>query len=273
MLDKYTDIELHTRNHMPILGLGTWGLSENTAEMVSYALELGYRMIDTSGDYGTQPGIAEGIKRSGADRDDYYITTKIEEDDNAYMAMKRNLAELDLEYTDLVLIHRPPKHGVGEHLWRGLIRARNEGLTVDIGVSNYSIAQIQALAELTGELPVVNQIEWSPFGWSADMLEFCYQNDIVIQAYSPLTHGRRLADPMLQEIAIKHTKSPAQILLRWAIQMGTIPLPKAGQVQHLEDNIEIFDIQLDEEDMAYLSTLNEGYSALGKRPVYQMEGV
>lgn len=159
-------------NEIPIIGLGTWQLTNDTPGTIAYALELGYPMIDTSGDYGTQPGIAEGIKKSGAARDDFYLVTKVEETDNAYEATQHNLQELELDYADLMLIHRPPADGVGEELWRGLMQAKEEGLTRDIGVSNYSIEQIQALIDRTGEVPVVNQIEWSPFGYSQAMYDF-----------------------------------------------------------------------------------------------------
>src|SRR5436853_400933 len=137
-LDIDSNVTLHTSSKMPILGLGTWQLTNNTPVAINHALELGYRMIDTSGDYGTQPGIATGLTQSGKTRDDYYIVTKVEETDNAYEATKKNLAELQLDYVDLMLIHRPPKMGAGEELWSGLIRAKKEGLTRDIGVSNYS---------------------------------------------------------------------------------------------------------------------------------------
>ncbi len=253
---------LHTGRVMPALGLGTWRLTKHTPQVIQDALALGYTMIDTSGDYGTQPGIAEGLRRAKVPRKSYYIVTKVEETDDAYQAVKANLSELRLKYADLILIHRPPPRGIGEELWAGLIRAKNEGLTKDIGVSNYAIRQIRDLAEQSGEWPVVNQIEWSPFGWDEDMLDFCRQHDIVIQAYSPLTHGRRMDDEALADLAVKYDKSPAQLLIRWCLQIGVVPLPKANQRRHLEENIEVFDFEIDDEDMDYLSSLNEGYSAL-----------
>lgn len=164
------------------------------------------------------------------------------------------------------LIHRPPQDGVGEILWRGLIRAKENGLTVDIGVSNYPAASIDALVEATGEAPVVNQIEWSPFGYSQDMLRHAEENAIVLQAYSPLTRTTRLDDPTLATIAERYDKTPAQILLRWDIQHGVVPLPKAGSRAHQEENLDVFDIRLAKADMQRLDALNERYSALGKLP-------
>lgn len=253
---------------MPRLGLGTWELKTDTADIIAQALAMGYQMIDTSGDYGTQPGIGKGLKESGATRDSVYIVTKIEETDDAYEATIKNLDELQLEYVDLVLIHRPPSDGVGENLWRGLIRAKQDSLTRDIGVSNYSEEQIQNLADVTGEIPAVNQIEWSPFGWSEEMYDYCHVNNIVIQAYSPLTRGKRLSDGILQEIADRYAKTPAQIVLRWCIQADVVPLPKANQLQHLEDNLEVFDFVLSVDDMVVLNGMNEQYSALGDKPAY-----
>jgi diketogulonate reductase-like aldo/keto reductase len=259
-------VKLRTGNRMPVLGLGTWQLTHDTAGTVAKALELGYRMIDTSGDYGTQPGVGEGIKRSGLERDEFYLTTKVEETDDAYQATRKNLDELGLEYADLMLIHRPPREGVGEGLWQGLIRARNEGLTRDIGVSNYSSDQIKILAETSGEMPVVNQIEWSPFGYSAEMYDFAKVNNIVIQAYSPLTRTKRLEDHTLYHLALKYDRTPAQILIRWNLQRDTVPLPKANKTEHLQENIDVFDFEINDDDMTELDGLNEAYSSLGTLP-------
>jgi 2,5-diketo-D-gluconate reductase A len=150
------------------------------------------------------------------------------------------------------------------------MRAKAEDLTRDIGVSNYSEEQIMTLAEATGEAPVVNQIEWSPFGWSQSMLEFCQANGIIIQAYSPLTRATRLDDGVLQMIAEKRQKTPAQVLIRWCLQIGTVPLPKANRLRHLEENLQVFDFELDKDDMAELSALNENYSTLSDKPIYQL---
>lgn len=268
-IDEDTRIRLHTGRAMPLIGLGTWGLTHSTAALISHALRLGYPMIDTSGDYMTQPGIAEGIQKAAVARESFYIVTKVEETDDGYEATKQNLAELELSYVDLVLIHRPPEEGVGEAIWRGLIRARREGLVKDIGVSNYSETQIEALANMTGVMPVVNQIEWSPFGWSQSMLDFCESNSIVIQAYSPLTRGDRLYDSTLSTIAKRYGKSEAQVMIRWALQLGVVPLPKANQLPHLRENIDVFDFELDEKDMEKLRLLNEQYSAVSDRPLYE----
>jgi 2,5-diketo-D-gluconate reductase A len=265
-MDPQSTVPLHTGRHMPVVGLGSWQLTKDTASTVAAALDLGYRMIDTSGDYGTQPGIGEGLRSNGIERDSVYLVTKVEETDDAYEATRDDLAELQQDYADLMLIHRPPSDGPGVALWQGLMKARDDGLTRDIGVSNYSAELIDQLIEETGEVPVVNQIEWSPFGHSDAMLQYCKGRGIVIQASSPLTRTRRLDDATLREIGERHGKTPAQVLVRWNLERGTVPLPKANQRHHLEEDIDVFDLQLDGDEVARLNGLNEGYSALGSLP-------
>ena len=257
-------VVLQSGRRMPALGLGTWQLTKDTADSVARALQFGYSMIDTSGDYGTQPGVGEALR--DADGEPVFIVTKVEENEDAYAAARRNVEELRLERADLILIHRPPERGVGSELWRGLVKAKNDGLTNEIGVSNYSVEQIELLVEKTAVVPAVNQVEWSPFGHSKEMLAFCRDNGIVLQAYSPLTRGQRLDDPTLGRIARRHRKSPAQVLLRWNLQLGTVPLPKAARIEHQRENLDVFDFELDEEEIVALNGLNERYSALGELP-------
>lgn len=267
-MDSNSTVTLNSGNKMPVLGLGTWKLNDNTADTIEAALKMGYKMIDTSGDYGTQPGIGQGLKQSGAKRDSYYLVTKVEEDDDAYGATKEDLHQLDLGYADLMLIHRPPSSGVGEVLYEGLQKARDEGLTRDVGVSNYSVDRLRELMDKTGETPAVNQIEWSAFGYSQEMLDFCEKNGIIIQAYSPLTRGERLDDETLKDIAAKHDVSPPLVLLRWCLQIGTVPIVKANQPDHMQQNLEVFDFELDKDDMRRLNGLNEEFSSLSSKPMY-----
>lgn len=257
-------VRLLTGTRMPVLGLGTWQLRHHTAETVRQALTMGYRLMDTSGDYHTQRGIGEALRDSGIARDQIFVVTKIEQTDDAYDATRRNLAELKLDHADLVLIHRPPESGVGEVLWQELRRAKRDRLTRDIGVSNYSIEQIEELVYRTGELPVVNQIEWTPFGHSPRMLDFCHDNSIVIMAWSPLTRGARLNDDKLAAMAARYGRTPAQLLIRWNLQLGVVPVPKANHVPHLRDNLHVFDFEISHADMVKLRMMNEHYSALGR---------
>jgi 2,5-diketo-D-gluconate reductase A len=250
------------------MGMGTWKLVEDTAESVARGIQLGFRMVDTSGDYGTQPGVGDGIRLSGTTRDNLYVVTKVEETDDTYEAARQNLDELKLECVDLLLLHRPPKKGFGEELWRGLVRAKREGMARDIGVSNYSVDQIQSLIDATREVPVVNQIEWTPFGHSKEMLGYAQENQIVLQAYSPLTRGERLDDPTLENIAADYGKTTSQVLIRWNLQHGVVPVIKAGNPDHMAENLDVFDFELTGEDMRTLDALNEEYSALGPKLVY-----
>lgn len=267
-MDSQSTLPLHTGRRMPVLGLGTWQLTDETAGTVGEALRLGYRMIDTAVDYGTQPAIGEAVRHSGLHRDEVYLVTKVEEDEDAYDATRRDLEELGLDQVDLMLVHRPPPGGAGRELWDGLRRARDDGLTRDIGVSNYSIDQIDVLADTTGEVPVVNQIEWTPFGWSAEMRDYCRRRGIVIQAYSPLTRAERLGDGRLLGLAAQCGRTPAQLLLRWNLQSGVVPLPKANRRDHLEENLGALAFELSDVQMAALDDLNEEWSSLGMSPQY-----
>lgn len=255
---------LRTGREIPVLGLGTWMLTSHTRDLVANALRLGYRMIDTSGDYHTQPGIGAAIEDLAPPRDEIYVVSKVETDQDTYQSTCRNLDELKLDYLDLVLIHEAPDEGVGEDLWRGLIRARDEGKARDIGVCSYKIAQLQELVDRTGEVPAVHQLEWSPFGHSLDMLNYCAAHEIQVQAYSPLTRGKRLDDERLATIAAKYEKTPAQLILRWNLQHGVVPIPKAGRADHQQENLDVFDFDIEAIDMSTLDGLNEHFSALEK---------
>jgi 2,5-diketo-D-gluconate reductase A len=259
-----TIIKLHSGNWMPIIGLGTWQLKIDTAETVKMALDLGFRMIDTSSDYHTQSAIGEALKNTPIKRDDIFVVTKIEETDDAYARTLANLEELQQEYVDLTLIHRPPPTGAGEDLWSGLIKAKEAGLTKDIGVSSYSGELIDKLIEVSGEVPVVNQIEWSPFGFNHKILQYCLNKNIAIQAYSPLTRTKRIDNGTISEMADRYDKTPAQIMLRWSLQSGVYPIVKANQKDHLVENLSVFDFELSEEDMDKLNDLNEEYSTFNK---------
>lgn len=259
-------IALRSGNTIPVIGLGTWQMTIDTADTVLYALELGYRLIDTAWDYYTQPAIGEAVKASGLPRSELYIETKVEETDDAFEASRAYVKEMDLDYADLILIHRPPPGGPGSGLWRGLIAARDQGWARDIGVSNYSIVQIERLIAETGEAPAVQQVEWSPFGHSRRLREYCERNAIVIQAYSPLTRTKRLGDETLARIAAGYGKTPAQVLMRWNLQQGTVPIPKANQKSHQEENLDVFDFEISQRDVEILNNLNERYSSLGTLP-------
>jgi len=253
---------LPSGNRMPLIGLGTRDLTVRTVETLCNALELGFRMIDTAADYHTQRGIGDAIRACGFERDAIFITTKVEPDEDNYSATRKHLAQMRLDHVDLVLLREPPGHGVGEMAWQGLRRAKREGLARDIGVCNYSIDCIEELVYRTGEMPAVNQVEWSPFGHSPRMLDFCRENEILIQAWSPLTRATRLNDDKVGAMAARYGKTPAQLLIRWNLQMGVVPIPKANHVQHQRENLHVFDFEILPQDMTRLNALNEHYSAM-----------
>jgi 2,5-diketo-D-gluconate reductase A len=260
-------VTLASGARMPALGLGTWEPSgDRAAPGVEHALALGYRLIDTAVDYGSEPGIGEALRSSAVEREDVFLVDKVEEDEDAYAATRDRLETLGLDRLDLCLIHRPPPSGAGEEQWKGLIEAKRDGLTREIGVSNYASEQIDHLIEATEELPAVNQVEWTPFGHSDELIRHAQRNEIVVQAYSPLTRGERLDDETLREVGERHAKTPAQVLLRWSLQSGAAPVPKAAQPQHREENLGVFDFALDEAEMPRLGELNERYSSLGGLP-------
>lgn len=265
-MNHLSTVTLRSGREMPALGLGTWELTDDTAGTVATALRLGYRLIDTSSDYGTQPGIGEALANGGASRERVFVVTKVEEDDDAYERMRDNLRQLRLGHVDLALIHRPPPRGPGVELWQGLARARADGLVLDIGVSNYSTDRIDALAEAVGEMPAVNQIEWSPFGWSGELLEHARRNGIVVQAYSPLTRAHRLDEDTVARIAARHDRTPAQVLLRWNLQHEVATVPKANREEHLRENLGALEFELTEDDMRELDGCNEHWSSLGTLP-------
>jgi 2,5-diketo-D-gluconate reductase A len=251
---------LPSGNRMPSLGLGTWELQVHTTETVCSALEIGFRMLDSSPEYHTQRGIGAAIRACGFERHEIFIITQVEPQGDTYAALHKNLSQLKLDYADLVLFHLPECDDAGEMAWQGLRRAKRDGLTHDIGVSGYSIDAVEELVYRTGEMPAVNQIEWSPFGHSPSMLDFCRDNDIVIQARSPLTHSLRLNDDKVAAMAARYGKTPAQLLIRWNLQLGVVPLPKANHVQHLRENLSVFNFEIAPLDMARLNSLNEHYS-------------
>jgi 2,5-diketo-D-gluconate reductase A len=256
-------ITLGAGAEMPVIGLGTWQLTgKDAVEGTKHALEVGYRLIDTAVDYENQEQIGEALRTSDINRDDVFLVSKVEEVEDARAATAERVEQLGVDRLDLCLIHRPPPEGAGEELWDGLFEARRDGLTREIGVSNYSTDQIDRLIESSGERPSVNQIEWSPFGHSDGMMDHARRKGVVIQAYSPLTRGDRLGDEKIAEVAERHARTPAQVMLRWSIQYGAPPVPKAASPEHREENFGVLDFELSGSEMQALSTLNEHYSAL-----------
>ncbi|MBI4034483.1 aldo/keto reductase [Candidatus Saccharibacteria bacterium] len=256
-------IELNTGAKIPPIGLGTWKMSQDgeVQAAVSEALGCGYRLIDTAKIYGNEEGVGQAVKRSGLAREKLFITTKLWNSDQGYhsarTAFDESLTKLGMDYVDLYLIHWPAteqRHSA----WRALEELQEEGKAKAIGVSNYEVRHLEELLSRSDTVPAVNQIEFHPFVYKKQKptLDFCQQHDIVVEAYSPLSHGENLNHPAITKIAKQHKRTNAQIMLRWAIQHDTVPIPKASQPSHLIENIEVFDFELSDDDMDKLNGLS-----------------
>ncbi len=241
---------------IPVLGFGTYPMSDEEAEIaVATALDLGYRLIDTASLYGNETGVGRGIARSGVDRSDIFVTTKLRGGDHGYdetfRGLTASLARLDLDYVDLYLIHWPlPRINKYVDSWRAMIELRDEGLIRSIGVSNFNEAHLDRLKNETDVLPVVNQIELHP-AWAQDHLrEVDARYEIVTESWSPLGRGLPLASyAAVAEAARTHRVTPAQAVLRWHLQLGALPIPKASSIEHQRENLDVFSFELSKEEM------------------------
>lgn len=258
-------IKLNTGNAIPAIGFGTWQIlpGSRTRKAVTSALEAGYRLIDTARIYGNETSVGKAIASSPVPREETFITTKLwnasQGYDKAHRAFRNSLKRLGLDYVDLYLIHWPVT-AKRQDSWRALTEIHAAGLAKNIGVSNYTIRHLEELLSETSIVPAVNQIEFHPFLYEEQkpLLEFCRQQGIVVEAYSPLAHGKRINSDILSVIAAKHGKSSAQVVLRWCVQHGTIPLPKSNNPDHIRDNADIFDFELTQKEMEQINSLSDG---------------
>lgn len=249
---------------IPVFGLGTYRSprGERTRQAVLEALQLGYRHFDTAKAYGNEKDVGAAIRESGIPREDVFVTTKLWNEDHGFAqalgALDRSLDRLGFDYVDLYLIHWPVR-GLRTESWRALEALLTEGKTRAIGVSNYMVRHLRQLFDQEAMLPAVNQIELSPYNLQSrdEVVNFCRKNDIMLEAYSPLTKGQKLKDPALLEIATKYGRSPAQILIRWSLQRGFVVLPKSVTPERIRENARVFDFSLDDDDMATLDAFNE----------------
>lgn len=249
---------------IPQVGLGIYGPDDSgTADAVDAALSLGYRLIDTAALYGNEIGVGEGIRRSGVDRAEIYVTTKLADDqhgyDSALRAFDTSITKLGLDYVDLYLIHWPLP-GVDKYVetWRAFEKLLGDGRVRSIGVSNFQPAHLDRLAAETDVTPVCNQIELHP-GFQNDAVRRANAaRGILTVAWSPLGRGRVFGNPVLAEIAARHDKTVAQIVLRWQVQLGNVVIPKSITPQRLRENLEIWDFSLDDDDMAAVAAQETG---------------
>ncbi len=258
-------LPLRSGGEIPIVGLGVWqtGSGEATRTAVSAALRSGYRHIDTAKIYGNEGDVGAAVRESGVPRDEIFVTTKLWNADQGYdsalRAFDASLARLGLEYVDLYLIHWPVPDK-REASWRALEKIKAAGKAKAIGVSNFLVDHLEQLLGGASELPSVNQIEIHPFLQHRDTRAFCAKHGIVVEAYSPLARGRKLADPVIVSIAKRIGRTPAHVMLRWGIQHGLVVLPKSANPERIADNARLFDFALDETTMAELDALEAGHA-------------
>ncbi|HEX8855753.1 MAG TPA: aldo/keto reductase [Thermoleophilaceae bacterium] len=249
---------LADQNEMPLLGLGVWQVPNGPecVNAVRWALELGYRHLDTAQAYGNEESVGEGIRQSGVPREDIFITTKFypaRQDPEA--EAERSLRRLGVDQVDLYIIHWP--QGGPTWAWPGMERALAAGYTRSIGVSNFSAGELDEVMGIAEVQPVVNQAQFSPFEFRRKLLEACEEKGIALEAYSPLGTGRHLGDTTVAEIAERLDRTPAQVLIRWSLERDLPVIPKSTHRERLEENAQVFDFSLSDEDMAALDALDE----------------
>ncbi|HEY8589464.1 MAG TPA: aldo/keto reductase, partial [Naasia sp.] len=253
------------------LGLGTWPMDDaEVADAVVAAAELGYRHIDTATAYGNEAGVAEGIRRSGIPREEFFVTTKLDGnfqgDDRAVGGLHAALERMRFDYVDLLLMHWPlPKRDQYVSTWRTFERLHADGLARAIGVSNFKVAHLERLVAETDVVPAVNQVQLDPRITRPAQRAFHAAHGIVTESYSPLggAGGAQsfLADPVLAGIAERTGRSPAQVVLRWHVQQGIVAIPKSSKPERMADNLAVFDFELSADDMEQLAGLSGGPDA------------
>lgn len=246
---------------MPLLGLGVYDMYNQEAEQaVSWALETGYRLIDTAAMYENEREIGNAVRQSAIDRSEIFITTKVNNTEQGYdktlKGFEISMKKLNCDYVDLYLVHWPLKN-TRKETWLALEKLYKEGQVRAIGVANYLIPFLQELKGYAGVVPVVNQVEFSPYLFLADLLKYCQNRQIQLQAYTPLVRGERFNDLKLVSLGEKYGKSAAQIILRWALQHGISTIPKSSNQKRLSENFDVFDFHISEMDMAFLNTFHE----------------
>ncbi len=259
-------ITLLDKTTIPQLGFGVFQVpSEDTAEVTSTALEVGYRHIDTAQMYGNEAGVGDALASSGLARDDFYVTTKLNNGnhrpDDVRRSFEESLTRLKLDRTDLFLIHWPlPTQYDGDYVstWKAMAELVTEGLTASVGVSNFNPDHLQRIVDETGVLPVVNQVEAHPYFVNDAVREASLGHGIKIEAWSPIAKGAVLDDATIGEIAEKYGKTASQVALRWHVERGDIVFPKSTKRERMAENFDIFDFGLTADEVARITGLDKG---------------
>jgi diketogulonate reductase-like aldo/keto reductase len=256
-------------SRMPLLGLGVWQVSEGREceDAVRWALESGYRHIDTAQGYGNEASVGRALRDSGVARDEVFITTKFFPGRRDPVAeAEQSLRLLGVDRVDLYIIHWP--QGGATWAWPGMEEAHRKGYARSIGVSNFNVSELEQVTAVATTAPVVNQVQFSPFEYRRTLLDACTAHDVALVAYSPLGTGRHLANRTVAAIAERLQHTPAQVLLRWCLQRGVIVIPKSSNRERIVHNAELFDFALSDEDVAALDALDRtgGTASALERP-------
>jgi 2,5-diketo-D-gluconate reductase A len=257
-------IELNDGNTIPQLGFGVFQIPpERTAGAVVHALRTGYRAVDTAAAYGNEAEVGEAVLESDLAREEVHVTTKLwnayHGADAARRAFDESLERLGFDYVDLYLIHWPlPMKGRYVETWETLIELSQDGRAKSIGVSNFEIEHLERVIDETGVVPAVNQVELHPSLQQAELRRYHAAHGIATEAWSPLAKGQLLDDPMINELATQHGKTPAQVVLRWHLQLGNVVIPKSENPERIEENFDVFGFELDDEAMGRIEGLDAG---------------
>jgi methylglyoxal/glyoxal reductase len=257
---------LNSGVEIPVLGLGVFQSEPGAAtrHAVRWALDAGYRHVDTAAMYGNEADVGEAVRESGLEREEVFVTTKLWYSDHGFepaqAAARKSLERLGLSYIDLYLIHWPRAKSPEDRLasWKALEKLRAEGLCRAIGVSNYTVRHLEELARHSEVPPAVNQVEFHPFVFDPELFGYCEQHGIRLEAWSPLTRGRRLDHPVVLGLATSHRKSPAQVLIRWGLEHGVVEIPKSVHRERIVENADVFDFALSAEEVRRLDALRDG---------------
>ena len=261
-LNIQSTVKLNNDVRMPILGLGVYQSPPGrvTRNAVNFALRVGYRHVDTARIYGNEADVGEAVRESGVPRGDLFVTTKLWNSDQGYdstlRACEASLKRLGLDYLDLYLVHFPVPD-VRKESWSAMETLLNKGRCRAIGVSNFTFRHLEELIEESHVIPSVNQVEFHPFLYQKELLKYCQRKGIQVDAYSPLARGERLKHPGITSLAIKYSKTPAQLMIRWGIQQGLVVIPKSTREERIRENSQVFDFDISDDDMRSLDSLNE----------------
>jgi diketogulonate reductase-like aldo/keto reductase len=260
--DIYGAVNLNNGVKMPYIGLGVFGSEEGqeTIQAIHWALEAGYRHIDTATLYYNERSVGDAVRTSGIKREEIFITTKVWNSDQGYQntldAFHSSLEKLQMEYVDLYLIHWPVQ-GKFIETWNALEELYEQKLVKAIGVSNFLPHHIKEIVKLRGNTPMVNQIEFHPYLVQPGLLKYCRENNIQVEAWSPILKGRVNDIPLLQQLGRKYGKSPVQITLRWDLQKGIVTIPKSVRKDRIISNADIFDFELSEDEVKQIDALDK----------------